>query len=325
MMEIAADLIIPGDLNKDAPVPPVKAPQFQAKGIGFLRRVYGRYKLITAPLEAARLLSALPDSALGLLAARPGGASALASRPFVCSRWSSRLRLRRMIEHCAVIDTVGHPFTVTGKQYVEIIAFNLDGARCRLMLDQPRWLYSDGLLCVSLWAGPLRVFTVSFCLSDSAGVRTAYVGGIQGHRSDDALDQNRALTKAAHGMRPRDLVFDLFRMLLPGLGVTQVKCVTDSCRYQMTRRASISIAPNDKVQLDYDETWGSRGGVPGTDGFFVVPLIAIQRDASEIPTKKRSMYRKRYALLDELQDQINLALQAPLTTHFHRDFFTVAA
>jgi uncharacterized protein VirK/YbjX len=281
-----------------------------------VRRGYGLFKLACAPREAFLLSTARPGTALARLVAEPGRKGALAAQPFVCAEWPSALRLRRMIEHCAVIDQLGHPFDINGDQYVEIIQFELDGEGCRLMLDRPKWLGCDGMLCVSLWAGLDRVFSVSFSLSDSGSTRTAYIGGIQGHRSGDALEQNRILTKAAHGMRPRDLAFELFRMMIPRMGVTELKGIADAHRYQLTRRARMTIGRNDKVQLDYDEIWDSRGGVLGEDGFYLVPIHS-RRDIADIAAKKRSMYKRRYAMLDELQAAIVAALAQPCVIHTH--------
>lgn len=286
-----------------------------------VRQGYGLYKLALAPREAFLLNSARRGTALSRLIAEPGRKGILASQPFVCAKWSSALRLRRMIEHCMVVDKLGHPFDIDGDQYIEIIKFDLDDEPCRLMLDRPKWLNCDGLLCLSIWAGLHRVFSVSFSLSDDADGRTAYIGGIQGHRSDDALDHNRILTKAAHGMRPRDLAFELFRMIIPHMGVTQLKCIADAHRYQLTRRASMIIGVNDKVQLDYNEIWESRGGEIGADGFYTVPIAYTRKDMAEIPAKKRSMYKKRYAMLDELQTKIIEALDCPFVVHSHASQF----
>ncbi len=289
-----------------------------------VRQGYGLYKLASAPREAYLLNTARSGTALARLIAGPGRKGALASQPFICAKWSSSLRLRRMIEHCLVADKLGHPFDISGDQYVEIVKFQLDDEPCRLMLDRPKWLNCDGLLCLSLWAGFDRVFSVSFSLSDDADGRTAYIGGIQGHRSGDALDHNRILTKAAHGMRPRDLAFELFRMIIPQMGVTQLKCVADAHRYQMTRRASMIIGLNDKVQLDYNEMWESRGGELGDDGFYRVPIEYTRKDIAEIPAKKRSMYKKRYAMLDDFQAEIVQALEQPCVIHSHAPKFVKA-
>lgn len=282
-----------------------------------VRRVYGLYKLACAPREAFALQSARPGTTLARLVAEPGRQGALAAQPFVCAKWPSSLRLRRMIEHCAVIDRLGHPFDINADQYVEIVTFELNGEPCRLMLDRPKWLAYDGMLCVSLWAGLDRVFSISFCLSDRPAGRTAYIGGVQGYRSSSALEQNRILTKAAHGLRPRDLAFELFRMTIPRMGVTRLKGVADAWRYQLTRRAAMTIGLHDKVQLDYDGIWQSRGGELGDDGFYRVPIAYSRHDMADIPARKRSMYKRRYAMLDALQAQISEALQQPCVVHTH--------
>jgi uncharacterized protein VirK/YbjX len=289
-----------------------------------VRQAYGLFKLANAPREAFRMNTARAGSALARLVAGPGRKGLLASQPFVCAKWGSATRLRRMIQHCAVVDKLGHPFDIFGDEYVEIVKFELDGEPCRLMLDLPKWLACDGMLCLSLWAGLDRVFSVSFSLAENGNGRTAFIGGIQGHRSSESLDHNRVLTKAAHGMRPRDLAFELFRMLIPRMGVTQLKCVADAYRYQMTRRATMIIGLNDKVQLDYDDIWQSRGGVLGNDGFYLVPTAYERHDIADVPTKKRSMYRKRYAMLDDLQAEIDIALQHTLVVHSHAVKFVKA-
>jgi uncharacterized protein VirK/YbjX len=87
----------------------------------------------------------------------------------------------------------------------------------------------------------------------------------------------------------------------------------------MTRRAFLTIDAKDKVLLNYDEIWEDRGGVPGDDGFFVLPTAFSQRDISDVPAKKRSMYRRRYAMLDQLSTGIGIALKSDLPILVHRE------
>jgi uncharacterized protein VirK/YbjX len=223
-----------------------------------------------------------------------------------------------MIEHASVIDQLGLPFSIRRGEYIEIVSFVLNGERFRLVMDQPRWLTRDGALTVSLWAGINRIYSVSFCLSDDADGRTAYVGGHQGTRNPDALAQNREHTKAAHGLRPCDFVFELFRMLLPSMGVTALKCVANGFRYQLTRRGMRTIGFTSTIQRNYDDTWLERGGILGDDGFFTVPLHYLRKETAEIKPNKRSLYANRYAMLDELDSQINAALRTQLPVLSHK-------
>ena len=291
--------------------------QIRWSALGWIRRCYGTAKLLASPAEMRCLRKAPPASALGALVARQENISALAAQPFVCAAWPSGLRLRRMIDHCAIIDRLGHPFTLSGDQYVEIIGFDLGDQQCRLTLDQPAWFGCDGLLTATMWVDIHRLFSISFCLSDQGAQRVAYIGGLQGRRGDDVLAQKRGLTKAAHGMRPRDLAFELFRMLLPHLGVTRLKCVTNANRSQMTMRALQSISTRHQVLLDYDELCESRGGRLGDDGFYTIPVIRLERESADIPVRKRAMYNRRYVLLRQLADNIASALRQGLPIRRH--------
>jgi uncharacterized protein VirK/YbjX len=56
----------------------------------------------------------------------------------------------------------------------------------------------------------------------------------------------------------------------------------------------------DKVLVAYDEVWIEHGGAVLDNGFFEIPAIVRYKDMSEIPTRKRSTYRRRYQMLDKL-------------------------
>lgn len=284
----------------------------------WLRRPYGLLQLLGALDSAKKLRRANPGSSLFELVASTPHLSDLAARPFVSAGWNCRTRLARMIDHCTVVDRLGHPFNLLTRQYFEVMSFALGDNQCRLMLDRPAWLECDGLLTTTLWVGIDRIFSISFCLSDAGGLRTAYVGGIQGRRHSSSLEQNRSLTKAANGLRPSDLAFELFRMMLPRLGIDALKCVSNSHRYQKTRRALMTISNDDQVLLDYDALWTGRGGISSHEGFFDVPVRRTDRDADDIPARKRSMYEKRYALLRTLEVAIIAGLNSPVPASLHR-------
>jgi uncharacterized protein VirK/YbjX len=57
---------------------------------------------------------------------------------------------------------------------------------------------------------------------------------------------------------------------------------------------------NAHPRADYDEIWRDRGGRPTTDGFFELPAELSVRPMSQIPPQKRAMYRRRYALFEQV-------------------------
>jgi uncharacterized protein len=50
----------------------------------------------------------------------------------------------------------------------------------------------------------------------------------------------------------------------------------------------------------YDEFWDSIDAKPYSPALYAIPLAIPRKTMDELPSKKRSEYRKRYILLDEL-------------------------
>ena len=82
-----------------------------------------------------------------------------------------------------------------------------------MVIDQAKWFMREGQLVINLFVGEVRMFSLAFSLGRDGGERTAFVGAVQGRDIEGVADEYRDLTKAAHGMRPRDLLFEIFRML----------------------------------------------------------------------------------------------------------------
>ena len=55
--------------------------------------------------------------------------------------------------------------------------------------------------------------------------------------------------------------------------------------------------------MNYDEFWQENGAQRG-DKYWQLPLQVEQRPLEEIQSKKRSMYRKRYQLFEQIEQGI---------------------
>ena len=58
--------------------------------------------------------------------------------------------------------------------------------------------------------------------------------------------------------------------------------------------------------VDYDAIFSEAGGE--RKNYWVLPLIR-DTNLDDVPSKKRSMYRKRYAMLDEIETTLKNKLQ----------------
>jgi len=162
----------------------------------------------------------------------------------------------------------------------------------------------EGELVLSLFWQGRRVYSLAFTLGTIDAQTVAYAGALQGLDSEDALDTYRTLTHHLQGMRPRDLLVTAFRQLCGSLGVARILAVSDRHRVCSDPYFKSSV----QVFTNYDSAWMECGGSDRGDGFFELLPAVTRRLAHEIPTRKRALYRRRYALLDLYASQIHRAV-----------------
>lgn len=230
--------------------------------------------------------------------------------PLVSANWNARKRIDVIKTHFSLVSAIGGILLVEPDSFSELV--NLEGimAGLHVTLDAPRWLLRDGLLSLSLWAGDKRIYMLSFCLGLQGAVTIAYVGGLQGVNLSDDGELYRNLTKQSHGIRPRDLLFDVFRSLCRSLHIAQILAISDAGRHHFSRYNRIWVG-GDPVKGNYDEIWRDRGGEWRADGFFAIPTAAGRRAADDIPARKRAMYRSRYAMLDDIDTAVRESVAGP--------------
>ncbi len=206
------------------------------------------------------------------------------------------------------MDTLGKPFAIGVDEYRNLIELEDLLPLTHVTIAMQPWRFREGLLTLGLCTAEGCIFTLSFILSDTKQGIVALVGGIQGASLPGIGDVYRQATKTAHGMRPKDLLIEVFRSLCRAAGIDTIKAVSDAARHQRSAYSLRRSNGRDPVELGYDTTWRERGGVLGNDGFFDVPVSVDRRTEAEMPANKRSMYRRRYALLDTIDTKMRTQL-----------------
>jgi uncharacterized protein len=223
-------------------------------------------------------------------------------RPYLNSRWSLEKRMSVVEGHYAAIARSGMRALRLASQDTVVLA-TLDDIQpgLKIVLDSPDWFVNEGELTINLFDNDVRAYTLAFSIGEENGRMVAYIGAIQGGASNtNALERNKALTKAAHGMRPRDLVFSSFRAFCRALGVETIKAVS-------TRACSVRSGYYDNFScghFDYDTAWVEYGGVENGEHMFDISPVSPPRDLAQVESRKRSMYRRRFAMLDTLDAAI---------------------
>lgn len=190
--------------------------------------------------------------------------------------------------------TYEKPFTLWEQQTQE-------GNNIRLNLSFVDGEIKEGCMTIRLLENQTVVYHMNFWIgeiNEENNQISAYIGCQQG--SKDGLDINRDLTKQFFGCRPKNFVFIALQELLSYLGVTQLFAVSSEGHY-----SNKFIGDKRKPKISYNDFWIECGGIISSDKrFFSMPLKEKRKTMEEIPSKKRSAYRKRYELLDQVSDSI---------------------
>lgn len=155
-----------------------------------------------------------------------------------------------------------------------------------------------------------RISSLSFALEWRQNGLVMYAGCVQG-RSEGEGGFMKALQKAMHGLRPKALVVFAAQEIARALGAREFLGAGNSIQVHR-RKHLIHLAWVHELTFDYDAFWTELGGHPAMDGWFYLPRKAHRRTRDEIKPNKRTMYARRYALMDDLATQIRTAL-APST------------
>lgn len=137
---------------------------------------------------------------------------------------------------------------------------------------------------------------------------TLIVGGFQGAHRSTPHEVIKQATKSCYGLFPKRLLLESLQRLAAHTGVQHILAVSDtghvfrSLRYRH-RKKNVFVA-------SYNEFWDSISATRCSPALYQVPAELPRKPMDEIASKKRSEYRKRYALLDELHESTASLLEA---------------
>ena len=226
--------------------------------------------------------------------------------PLVDARWQSAKRLDMMASHYREAAAIGAALMLAMDEVKTLVQFGGDLSDLSVRLERQGFFRREGQLALSVFHGEDRIYSVAFLLARENGKRVAYIGAIQGVKQAGESSLYKAITKDAHGLRPRDLAISLFLLLCKALAVSRVYAVRDDHRQH--RHSYFGPAGKAEVFANYDVVWDEHDGKINADGFFELPAGIRMRDPESIPSKKRSMYKKRYALLESVLSAFTSAL-----------------
>lgn len=179
----------------------------------------------------------------------------------------------------------------------------------------PLWESKDesGHLCFELWYNPGQrkegILSIVLRLDEyylyqmmiwiapnKDGEWSLWIGAMQGPNMANAKDVIRKVTRRCHSYRTKNFILHVTQEVAKALGMKHIYAVTNYGYY-----ANTHIRMEKKLKTSFSDFWEESGGHPiGDKRFYELPMTEARKTMEEIPTRKRNYYRKRYALLDEV-------------------------
>ncbi len=183
-----------------------------------------------------------------------------------------------------------------------------DGETFRVMLGSIGKSEREGEANMFLYMEETLLAALTFSVVQRPEGLTIVVGGFQGAHRSTPHEVIKQATKSCYGLFPKRLLLESLQRIAAHTGVQRILAVSDtghvfrSLRYRH-RKKNVFVA-------SYNEFWDSISATPYSSSLYDVPLTLPRKTMEELPSKKRSEYRKRYTLLDELQESTASLLKA---------------
>lgn len=145
--------------------------------------------------------------------------------------------------------------------------------------------------------GDVRVFSLAINFGMIDGKLVLKINSVQGCEPD-CHDPNKEIslaTKCAFGYMPKYLLIDAAFEIAEAIGAEAVLGIKKTSHVYANAHYTEKVG--DAVIMDYDKTWQEYGAVSFNKDYWKISPRE-RKPIEEVASKKRSQYKKRYALAD---------------------------
>lgn len=240
-------------------------------------------------------------------------------RPYLYKSLRGEERCRTLVQHylfigqhapAGLIDAVlsNRPFLLNETSLGELeepLAINLTYAK-HMQQEGELTLSLGRLDSLHTYREHAWIASITFTVRYSGSGWEMVIGGVQGGHAEQGREDARLATKVFHGLRPKSLLIHVLREVAACWGISRIYGVTNASHCLTRRRYRGRIF----IKSSYDELWQEAGGVPVAGGFYELPVGQPRRLLETVPSRKRSLYQRRFRLLDKLDGEIHGKLGA---------------
>ena len=188
---------------------------------------------------------------------------------------------------------------------------SFEGTPLELALHYEPGQRKEGIMSVTLFWGERRLYQMIFWLAKTPQLGAAssaynlYIGAMQGPNGEEPKELIKRMTKFCHGYRTKNLILYATQAAARAMGLSHIYAVTNDGYYAMNH-----VRIDRKLKTSFTDFWDEVGGTPLKDKrFYELPLTEARKSPEEIPTRKRALYRRRFTLLDEIDESIEMRIR----------------
>ncbi len=159
----------------------------------------------------------------------------------------------------------------------------------------------EGLLALEMRLAGCSLYQMMFWINKNRNNEPAlWIGAMQGPNADNAKELVKEATKRAYRYRTKNLILYMTMAVARALQVKHIYAVSNDGYYAMNH-----IRYDRKLKTDFGSFWEEVGGnITADERFYEIPLVEVRKTMNEVPTRKRAVYRKRFAFQDDVDAQI---------------------
>lgn len=217
-------------------------------------------------------------------------------RKYLCRHWSIRRRLVALLDHYSQLDCLPAHWQaqLAALMSVPLCQVPLKSGDALEILLEPSDFYREGELGLYMRNGDgERLYSLSFTLGRNGQLM---IGGLQGPRT--TLDEGTVkwLGKEMFGLRPKNLLLTALYTLGEQMGGRQLLGISDAAH-----------TCSHKLKSSYDAFWLEVQASRHDRHWYRLPEREPVRDIAEVKSQRRSEFRRREALREEISGAIRQA------------------
>lgn len=232
-------------------------------------------------------------------------------RPYLANCMSATEALQGLGYHYQFMEQQSERFIQTmysAKPYLLATIHGKNESQYQLVIMSKDQFTREGELTIMLLTEdqfPLACLT--FSLIEYQQQPTLFIAGLQAGQGADSRQLIQQATKNCYGLFPKRIVTDAALQFAAYFNLPQILAVSNRTHiynnWRYRKRAK-------EMHSDYDSFWLTVGATSNQRQLFELPPQIERKPLEAIASKKRSEYRQRYALLDQLKADIMQQLHA---------------